>query len=377
MSVRLGLFYPNARAIHTISAQVAVRNPDVLDIKTHVAVARTCEKIGLDYLFLADAWGAYGPQTSSFGLQDPMLLPPILAAALIPVTDKIRFITTLHTSWFDPLQYVRIGSALDQLSGGRWGMNIVSGSGFAEKVEGGPAAISHDARYERAREFVEVMTQAWATGRVDFDGAHFKIHGAIVGPPAFQQPRPFVVSAGASGAGREFAGHYADCIFMPGRTPKEELKTRVADIRRIAIQAGRPADAIKVQMHASIALRDTRAEAADYSEWIKQSIDLTAVGEYLNAVRGNISTYDDIYRSLGELQMREIGSVSGARKIHGDPVQVADGISELVTEFGCDGVAISLPVWQPEEIERFGRLVLPILEDRGLWSHPSTRDFGW
>lgn len=377
MSVRLGLFYPNARAIHTISAQVAARNPDVLDIKTHVAVAQTCERIGLDYLFLADAWGAYGPQTASFGLQDPMLLPPILAATLIPVTETIRFITTLHTSWFDPLQYVRIGGALDQLSGGRWGMNIVSGSGFAEKVEGGAAAISHDARYERACEFVEIMTQAWATGRVDFEGRHFKIHGAIVGPPTLQQPRPFVVSAGASGAGREFAGHYADCIFMPGRTPKEELKTRVADIRRVAIQAGRPANAIKVQMHASIALRDTRAEAADYSEWIRQSIDLTAVGEYLNAVRGNISTYDDIYRSLGELQMREIGSVSGARKIHGDPVQVADGISELVTEFGCDGVAISLPVWQPEEIERFGRLVLPILEDRGLWSHPSKRNFGW
>lgn len=377
MSVRLGLFYPNARAIHTISARVAARNPNVLDMKTHIAVAQACEKIGLDYLFLADAWGAYGPQTSSFGLQDPMLLPPILAAALIPVTEKIRLITTVHTSWFDPLQYVRIGGTLDQLSGGRWGMNIVSGSGFAEKVEGGPAPLSHDARYERAREFVEVVTQAWSTGRVDIAGEHFSIRGAIVGPSTLQQPRPFLVSAGASGAGREFAGHYADCIFMPGRTPKEELEARVTEIRRVATQAGRPPGAIKVQMHASIALRDTRAEAAGYSEWIKQSIDLTGVSEYLNAVRGNISTYDDIYRSLGELQMREIGSVSGARKIHGDALQVADGISELITEFGCDGVAISLPVWEPEEIDRFGRLVLPILEDRGLWSHPRTRNFDW
>ena len=97
----------------------------------------------------------------------------------------------------------------------------------------------------------------------------------------------------------------------------------------------------------------------------------------MNAVRGNISTYDDIYSSLGELQMRAIGTVSGARKIHGGPTEVADGIAQLVEEFGCDGVAISLPVWQPQEIERFGRLVLPILQDRGLWSPPSTRDFGW
>lgn len=377
MSVRLGLFYPNAKAIHTISGIVAAKNPDVLDMGAHVAVAQTCERIGLDYLFLADAWGAYGPQTSSFGLQDPMLLPPILAAALIPVTEKIRLITTLHTSWFEPLQYVRIGGALDQLSSGRWGMNVVSGSGFADKIEGGAVALSHDARYARACEFVEIMTQAWSTGRVDFDGAHFRIHGALVGPPTVQAPRPFIVSAGASDAGREFAGRYADCIFMPGRTPREELQKRVADIRRIATGAGRPMDAIKVQMHAHVALRDTDAEAKDYSDWIANSVDLEGVAEYLNAVRANISTYDDIYASLGELQMRAIGSVSGARKIHGGPTQVADGIAELVRDFGCDGVALSLPVWQPEEIERFGRLVLPILEDRGLWTHPRTRDFGW
>lgn len=377
MSVRLGLFYPNAKAIHTISGIVAAKNPDVLDMGAHVAVAQTCERIGLDYLFLADAWGAYGPQTSSFGLQDPMLLPPILAAALIPVTEKIRLITTLHTSWFEPLQYVRIGGALDALSRGRWGMNIVSGSGFADDVVGGAAPVSHDARYQRACEFVEVMTQAWTMGKVDFHGQHFTIKGAIVGPGPVQTPRPFIVSAGASDAGREFAGRYADCIFMPGRTPLEELRKRVGDIRRVAAEAGRPKDAIKVQMHAHIVLRDTAAEAREYSDWIARSVDLEGVAEYLNKVRANISTYDDIYNSLGELQMRAIGSVSGARKIHGGPAEVADGIAQLVEEFGCDGVALSFPIWQPDEIERFGRLVLPILEQRGLWSHPRTRDFGW
>lgn len=377
MSVRLGLFYPNARAIHTISRAVTARNPDVLDLKNHVAVARTCERLGLDYLFMADAWGAYGPRTSDLEVQDPMIWPPILAAALAAVTEKIRFITTLHTSWFNPLQWVRIGSGLDQLSNGRWGMNIVSGAGFADSVTGGAQSLSHDARYERACEFVDVMTQAWTLKSVDFAGAHFTIKGAVVGPRPVQSPRPFIVSAGASDAGRDFAGRYADCIFMPGRTPKVELQKRVADIRRIAADNGRPPNAIKVQMHAHIALRDTNAEGKEYSDWIAHSVDLQGVAEYLNAVRANISTYDNIYSSLGELQMRAIGSVSGARKIHGGPTEVADGIAELINDFGCDGVALSFPVWQPEEIERFGKLVLPILKERGLWSHPSTRDFGW
>jgi FMNH2-dependent dimethyl sulfone monooxygenase len=208
-------------------------------------------------------------------------------------------------------------------------------------------------------------------------GKFFQLKGTLVGPRTVQQPRPLVVSAGASAAGRRFAGRYADYIFMPGRTPLAECNERVGDIRRHAAAAGRPADAIKLQMHASIAVRETDEEAKAYSEWIAASVDLHGVTDYLNAVRANISTYDDVYNSLGELQMRQIGSVSGARKVHGGPEQVADGIEKLAKEFGCAGVAITLPIWQPEEIRLFGRLVLPILERRGLWTHPGTRGHTW
>ncbi len=377
MSLRLGLFYPNARTIHAISDAIAKENSDVMDMDTHVGVAQASEEIGLDYLFMADAWGYFGPNANRIGVQNPILFAPILAATLIPVTRKIRLITTVHTAWFDPVQFARIGAALDNLSNGRWGMNMVSGSGFADQMVAGASTLSHDARYELAAEFMEIVTQFWSTGQIDMEGKHFHVKGAIVGPRTVQQPRPLVVSAGASDAGREFAGHYADYIFMPGRTPKQECLDRVADIRRIANEAGRAGDAIKMQMHASIVVRETDEEAKAYSQWLANSVDLGGVAEYLNSVRSNISTYDDIYTSLGELQMRQIGSVSGSRKIHGGPEQVADGIEKLVNEFGCAGIAITFPVWKPDEIRRFGKLVLPILEKRGLWSHPRTRDYGW
>ena len=378
MSLRIGLFYPNARSIHAISPEVVAGNPDVLDLASHVAVSQAAEEIGLDYLFMADAWGPYGPRATAMGLQDPMLLAPILAAALFAGTTHIRFITTVHTSWFHPLLIARMGAALDQLSNGRWGINLVSGSGFAEQLGGAPMrAIDHDARYIRAEETVEIITRAWAGARVDFDGEHFKIHGALVGPRTRQQPRPLIVSAGASDAGRGFAGRHADYIFMPGRTPLEECQRRVRDIRAIAAAAGRPPEAVRLQMHASIIVRETAAAAAQVSQHLADTVDLDAVAEYLNGIRSNISTYDDIYASLGELQMRQVGSVSGARKIHGGPQEVADGIQMLAESFGCGGIAVTLPVWSPEEIRRFGRLVLPVLERRGLWQHPRTRDWAW
>jgi len=378
MSLRLGLFYPNTRSIHALSPDVIAHNPDVLDLSVHVQVAQAAEEIGLDYLFMADSWGVYGERHTLHGIQNPMLLPPILAAALFASTRRIRFITTIHTSWFHPLQLARMGAALDTLSGGRWGINAVSGGGYAEAVTGTPPAeLDHDQRYRRAEETMEIVTQFWSTGRIDFEGEQFRIHGELVGPRTPQQPRPLVVSAGASGAGRRFAGRYADCIFMPGRTPRAECLARVQAIREEAVRYGRKAEAVRMQMHASVVVRENAAEAAAFSRWLEDTVDLAAVAEYLGMVRANVSTYDDVYAALGELQLRQIGSVCGARRIHGDVQQVADGIEKLAVEFGCGGIAVTLPIWTPEEIRRFGALLLPELQARGLWQHPATRGWAW
>ena len=76
--MRIGLFHPNARSIHAMSPEVLARCADPLDIDAQVAMARAAEEVGLDYLFMADAWGRYGPRSTAMGLQDPILLPVIL-----------------------------------------------------------------------------------------------------------------------------------------------------------------------------------------------------------------------------------------------------------------------------------------------------------
>lgn len=377
MSIRLGLFYPNARSIHALSGAIAARNFDITDLDNHVAVAQAAERVGFDYLFMMDSWGAFGPESTAARVMNPMLLSPILAATLFSSTKRIRFITTIHTSWFHPLQLARMGGALDTLSGGRWGINVVSGDGFC-RLKGTPLDdLDHDARYVRAEETIDIVTQFWSKGRIDFDGKLFSIHGDFVGPGTRQQPRPLVVGAGASDSGIRFSGKYADFVFMPGRTPLDECRKRMTAIRETAVRNGRAPDAVRMQMHASVLLRESDAEARQASQELEDGIDLGIVAEYLNNVRTSISTYDDIYAALGELQMRKIGSVSGARKMHGGPEQVADDIEVLVKDFGCNGIAVTLPVWSPEEIQRFGALLLPILEARGLWQHPKTRNWSW
>jgi FMNH2-dependent dimethyl sulfone monooxygenase len=378
MSLRLGLFYPNSLSIHVMSGAVTAANLDLLDFETHRQVAQAAEEIGLDYLFLADAWGPFGPQSRDAGVQDPILLSPLLGMHLLASTTRIRCITTVHTTWFHPLVVARMGAALDAMSHGRWGINIVTGSGFAEGLDADLfGGLSHDQRYCYAEEIVQVLTQAWSQDRIEFAGEHLRVSGQLVGPLTAQQPRPLIVSAGASDAGRQFAGRYADFIFMPGRTPQQDIERRLTDIRQIAVEHGRAADAVKLQMHASVVVRERAEDARAFSEWIAENVDLGMTAEYLNGVRGNISTYDEVYRSLGELNLRQVGSVAGSRKIHGSAEEVADHIEMLHHRFGCDGIAITLPVWKPEEIHRLGELLLPRLERKGIWQHPSTRGFSW
>ncbi len=378
MSIRLGYFYPNARSVHALSGAVSALNGEMGDLRNHVAMTQAAEEVGFDYLFMMDSWAPFGPETAAGEVMNPMLVAPVLAASLFSAAENIRFITTIHTSWFHPLQIARMGSALDSLSGGRWGMNVVSGDGFASTIKGAPPnELDHDSRYDRATETIDILTQAWSTGRVDFEGEHFSIQGEMIGPLTVQQPRPFLVGAGASSAGVRFSGRYADMVFMPGRTPLEDCRKRIGAIRDAAAEFGRPPGSVKMQMHASVVVRETAAEASEFSQWVEEVVDLPMVAEYLNSVRGSISTYDDIYTQMGDLEMRKIGSVSGARRLHGDARQVADEIGELVSTFGCDGIAVTLPVWSPEEIRRLGTLLLPELEDRGLWQHPRTRDWAW
>ena len=379
MSLRIGLFYPNFYADHALSGVVARANMKLEDFSTHQAVARACEDARLDYVFMADGYAPYGEKSHAAMIRDPLLMAPLLAMTVLGATRRLRCITTLHTSWHHPLTIARMGATLDSMSGGRWGVNIVTGGGsFGPPLD--PDFIGrfgHDERYDRAAEAMEIIAQAWSGKPVDFSGEYFEVHGQVVHPVPVQQPRPLVVSAGASDAGRAFAGRYADYTFLPGRTQKDELMRRVADMRRVAADNGRGDEAIRVQIHASVCVRETEEEAREYSDWVAESVDLDLVVEYLNAVRAQISTYDDIYAQMGELQMREIGSVSGTRRIHGSADAVADEIEMLYRDYGASGLVITLPIWSPDEIRLLGTLLMPRLAERGIWEPPKARGHGW
>jgi alkanesulfonate monooxygenase SsuD/methylene tetrahydromethanopterin reductase-like flavin-dependent oxidoreductase (luciferase family) len=379
-TMRIGLFYPTAPNVHLASRVVNDLNPDLLDLRTHMRLAGACEEMGLDFLFLAESWGGHGPEARRVGFSDPQLLTPLLAVALIAATSRIGIVTTIHTSWFHPVVIARIGANLDALSHGRWGINIVTGAGEAGTLLAAVTEHSdHDERYAMAAEGLQVMKQLWRDGECDFDGRYYQVHGRIVGPAAVQQPHPAIFSAGASPAGRNFAAGNCDWFFIPGRMTRAEALERLSGVREELEAVGRPASSVRCMRHVSMLVRETEEQARRVSEWIKSTVDLAAARGYLKAVGGLSSTYADIYsrRSADEDSLREFGLTSGALKIHGSPAQVAERIKELYDGHECRGVALTFPLWNMEEIQRFGRLVLPLLEEMGLWTSPHKRGWTW
>ncbi|MGH7291353.1 MAG: LLM class flavin-dependent oxidoreductase, partial [Myxococcota bacterium] len=125
-------------------------------------IARLAEDADLDYLFFGD-WLATGPDLE---FRDPYLLAridPVSAVLyLAAVTERIGLIATVNTTYADPYAIARATASLDVLTGGRGGINLVTGAEpRAAGNHGRDAHADNESRYDRADDFVAVLRRLW------------------------------------------------------------------------------------------------------------------------------------------------------------------------------------------------------------------------
>jgi alkanesulfonate monooxygenase SsuD/methylene tetrahydromethanopterin reductase-like flavin-dependent oxidoreductase (luciferase family) len=128
-------------------------------------VAKLSEQGKFDFIFLADSAAAgVGAPAALSRLPNKMnrFEPLTLLSALAVSTDRIGLAATVSTSYSEPYNVARMFASLDHLSGGRACWNVVTSdhaeTAFNYNLDGLPP---HAARYERAREFVEVAFGLW------------------------------------------------------------------------------------------------------------------------------------------------------------------------------------------------------------------------
>ena len=128
----------------------------------------------------------------------------LVAASLIPVTQRLKFLVALRPGVISPTVAARQAATLDRLSNGRALFNLVTG-GDPDELAGDGLNLSHAERYEASVEFTRIWRKVLEGETVDYDGKHIQVKGAKLLFPPVQQPRPPLYFGGSSEAAQDLA----------------------------------------------------------------------------------------------------------------------------------------------------------------------------
>lgn len=394
------------------------RSAQYTDITYWQNLARTLERGLFDGLFIADIIGLYdvykgGPETALITgaqtpLNDPILLAPIMAA----VTEHLGFGITVNLTYEEPYLFARRFSTLDHLTKGRIGWNIVTGYlDSAARGLGQEKLQNHDGRYDVADEFMEVVYKLWEGSweegavlrdrerriftdpskvhRITHRGPHYQVDGIHLSEPSPQRT-PLLYQAGSSDRGRRFAGEHAECVFVNGQS-HALTRSVVEDIRHKAVAAGRKADDVKAFVGVTVIVAPTEAEAQDlFAEYREHASAEGGLAHFSASVGLDFSRYDpdesinfvqndannSALEAITKRSPDKVWTVRALREqmklgsrnqpIVGNPSQVADQLAAWVDAADVDGFNLTRTV-TPESVEAFVDLVVPELQNRGLY----------
>jgi FMN-dependent oxidoreductase (nitrilotriacetate monooxygenase family) len=394
-----------------------------------VDLARNIERAGFDYLLLEDSiyvgqnWQNKRDIFLKNGMSIPRQEPTVVATLMAAATTRLGIVPTLSTFAYHPYLTARIVGTLDQVSDGRGGWNMVTGSSdFSGQNFGLDHLPEHDTRYEMAAEYIEIVTKLWdswdpgaivadrQTGvlidpekvhTIDYAGQYYKSRGPLNSGPA-PQGRPVIAQAGGSAKGRAIAARYADTIVAhpKGVAAMRDYRKEVSEHMKTF---GRDPSACKVLFMAYPILADTEWEAKEKADnravWAANNIErcMAQIGWTTNldfssfdwdapvpelTTNGHQSSLYNFIRKAGGKTLREaviaFSSGGGSVDLVGTPDSVAAQMGEIMDEVGGDGFLIALPNVSRKSVAEITDGLIPALQQRGLvrkkYSHTQFRD---
>ncbi len=187
----------------------------------------------------------------------------LVSAALAAQTERLKYIVAFRPGFVLPTLAAQMAATLQRVSGGRTIINIVTGGDPIEQKTYGDF-LSHDERYERTGEFIDVMRRCWEGKPFDFAGAHFNVERGGLRRPSGMSPesgvgadQPLVYFGGASPAAEAIAAKYVDVYLLWGEPPAW-VAERIERMRGLAGAHGRT---LRFGIRLHVIARDTEAEA--------------------------------------------------------------------------------------------------------------------
>ena len=185
-------------------------------------------------------------------------------AGCAPITSKINLLAAVRCGEMQPIMLARTIATLDHMLQGRLTINIIS-SDFPGEV-----AISKY-RYQRSREVVEILRQAWTQDHINYEGQvyNFKDVWADPAKPYQQNGGPLMYFGGYSPDAIELCAQHCD-VYLMWPEPKANIAERMRAVNARAKAYNRTLDyGLRVHM----IVRDTEAEAKEYAEYLTAKLD--------------------------------------------------------------------------------------------------------
>ncbi|MEA2815947.1 MAG: hypothetical protein QOI93_3644 [Rhodospirillaceae bacterium] len=395
----------------------AWRHPEIppggaTDFKYFLNSARIAERGKFDMVFFADGIGIRADDNPPGSLartnRNVELEPLTLLSALAAMTSHIGLVSTASTTYNEPYHIARKFASLDNISGGRAGWNVVTSWSEQEAWNfSRDTHLDYDTRYDRAKEFVDVVTGLWdswendafvhdkASGQfydpsklhvLNHRGKHFTVRGPLSAPPT-PQGRPILVQAGAAEQGQEIAAANADVVYA-AQVDLAGAKAYYAGLKARMAKYGRAPELLKVMPAVTTIVGRTRAEAQAKFDQLQELIDPMVGLASLFSSFGDLSGYPldgpvpepvnakvrSIAYNLWNLAQRENLTIrqfyqkksagSGGLLLKGSAEDVADAMEEWMAEEAADGFNLT-PTHLPHGIDDFVELVVPELRRRG------------
>ncbi|WP_369138457.1 NtaA/DmoA family FMN-dependent monooxygenase [Modestobacter versicolor] len=398
-----------------------------IEFSSFVRFAQAAERGKFDFLFLAEGLRLREQNGAIYDL-DVVGRPDTFTvlSALAAVTEHLGLAGTINSTFNEPYEVARQFATLDHLSGGRAAWNVVtSWDAFTGENFRRGGFLAQDQRYERARTFLQTVTElldSWhgdevvadkesgvfladpAAGSFAHADAHFDIAGRF-DVPRSPQGRPVVFQAGDSEEGREFAASAADAIFSRHAT-SEAGQAFYSDVKGRLPRYGRRKEDLLILPAATFVIGDTDAEAADLAAEVrKQQVSgSTALRKLEEVWNRDLSGYDpdgplpDVDPVIGEhtvargrasvrmnrdpmavaaawreqaeakgLSIRELMiQISSRQDFVGSAATVAAQMDDLVQSDASDGF-ILVPHITPGGLDPLVDQVVPLLQERGVY----------
>jgi FMN-dependent oxidoreductase (nitrilotriacetate monooxygenase family) len=366
-----------------------------------------------DRLAMPDLYGGNPAEVVANGVRVVKIDPVATMMAMGFGTKYLGIGSTASTTYYEPFDVARRFQTVDHMIGGRAAWNVVTSVNDAEAHNMGRSVhMEHDARYDRADEFMEIVLGCWdgwedgalivdkTTGafadpakvhRLEYQGKYLTSSGTFTVPRS-PQGHPVIIQAGSSHRGKTFSARWAETVFVAYHSIAEGQR-QYADLKTEVARLGRNPDHLTVNTIAYPVAAETRAEAEDKMALIdslyKEVDGLSLLSEALNfdfktkgmdeafsaeeieGMSGMQAMRDRVVRATGRNPtVRDFLNVTLRGRPHNEVVgsckDIADRLEEWFEARACDGFVIA-PTHIPGSFEDFVKFVVPELQRRGLY----------